>query len=67
MTADDLYKNPPKKEAFGIDERTVLDWWQRAGKHSQKVYVVQILTTGLIISLQTNQPHADSQRLYKTI
>jgi transposase-like protein len=25
-------------EAFGLDERTVQDWWQRAGKHSQAVH-----------------------------
>jgi transposase-like protein len=24
--------------AFGFDERTVRDWWQRAGKHCQKVH-----------------------------
>ena len=24
--------------AFGLDERTVKDWWQRAGKHCQKVH-----------------------------
>jgi len=24
--------------AFGLDERTVRDWWQRAGKHCQKVH-----------------------------
>jgi transposase-like protein len=24
--------------AFGLDERTVNDWWQRAGKHCQKVH-----------------------------
>jgi len=25
-------------QAFGVDERTVQDWWQRAGKHCQKVH-----------------------------
>ena len=25
-------------KAFGIDERTVRDWWQRAGKHCQAVH-----------------------------
>jgi transposase-like protein len=25
-------------QAFGLDERTVQDWWQRAGKHCQKVH-----------------------------
>ena len=25
-------------QAFGLDERTVRDWWQRAGKHCQKVH-----------------------------
>jgi transposase-like protein len=25
-------------QAFGFDERTVKDWWQRAGKHCQKVH-----------------------------
>ena len=25
-------------EAFGFDERTVQDWWQRAGKHCQAVH-----------------------------
>lgn len=24
--------------AFGLDERTVRDWWQRAGRHCQKVH-----------------------------
>ena len=24
--------------AFGLDERTVRDWWQRAGKHCQRVH-----------------------------
>jgi transposase-like protein len=25
-------------QAFGLDERTVQDWWKRAGKHCQKVH-----------------------------
>src|SRR5512133_2958280 len=25
-------------KAFGFDERTVKDWWQRAGQHSQAVH-----------------------------
>jgi transposase-like protein len=25
-------------EAYGLDERTVQDWWQRAGKHCQQVH-----------------------------
>lgn len=25
-------------KAFGLDERTVRDWWQRAGQHCQKVH-----------------------------
>jgi transposase-like protein len=25
-------------EAYGLDERTVRDWWQRAGKHCQQVH-----------------------------
>jgi hypothetical protein len=25
-------------QAFGLDERTVPDWWQRAGQHCQPVH-----------------------------
>jgi transposase-like protein len=25
-------------QAFGLDERTIQDWWQRAGRHCQKVH-----------------------------
>jgi len=29
-------------QAFGLDERTVQDWWQRAGRHCQEVHEHQV-------------------------
>jgi transposase-like protein len=29
-------------QAFGLDERTVQDWWKRAGKHGQRVHEYKV-------------------------
>jgi transposase-like protein len=34
-------------KAFGLDERTVRDWWQRAGKHCQAVHEQKVEQTHL--------------------
>jgi transposase-like protein len=49
-------------QAFGLDERTVQDWWQRAGKHCQAVHEQKVAQA----KLDLQQVQADEIKV-KTI
>lgn len=46
-------------QAFGLDERTVQDWWQRAGRHCQEVHAPQ----GEQAKLDLQQVQADETKV----
>ena len=48
--------------AFGLDERTVRDWWQRAGKHCQRVHEHKVEQA----QLDLQQVQADEIKVKKT-
>jgi transposase-like protein len=48
--------------AFGLDERTVRDWWQRAGKHCQQVHEHKVEQA----QLDLQQVQADEIKVKKT-
>jgi transposase-like protein len=48
--------------AFGFDERTVRDWWQRAGQHCQKVHEHKVEKA----QLDLQQVQADEIKVKKT-
>jgi transposase-like protein len=49
-------------QAFGLDERTVRDWWQRAGKHCQRVHEHKVEQA----QLDLQQAQADEIKVKKT-
>ena len=52
--------------AFEIDERTVRDWWERAGKHCQKVHEhkVEQGPLGLAASASGRDQSEESERIF---
>lgn len=53
---------PAVVAAFGLDERTVADWRQRAGEHCQRVHEARVETPRALRSVQADEVRVRCQR-----